>query len=243
MRKRGSGAVLLVALTLAGCGGGGPQGSPVQGASPGGIWRGTETAGGLAITGLVTESGSADFIRSDDAQFAGQLATTNDTLSGSGQAYAQAGTTFADGSTHGAWHISGTLQERTSITSQMTLTTDNGTTTQATVDLVFDPLYVQTSSLAAVSGSYVPSGGGFPLSIDAAGGLQLSDLICQSSGQIVVIDPTYNLYQVTMTSTCDHGGTTTASGLAMLDASLSPEQLLIGLTSPDSSGVTAWQRQ
>jgi hypothetical protein len=243
MRRRVGGAVLLLVLALAGCGGGGSAGDPIQGASPGGIWRGSETAGGLAITGLVTESGLADFIRADDAQFVGQLSTTNELLSGAGEAFAQAGNTFPDGSTHGEWQISGTLQERNSIASQLTLTTDNGTTTQATLDLVFDPLYDQPSSLAAVSGSYVPPGGGFALSIDATGGLQLSDLICQTSGHIVIIDPTYNVYQVTMTSTCDHGGTSTASGLATLDASLSPQQLLIGVTGAASSGVTAWQRQ
>jgi hypothetical protein len=243
MRRRGFWAASLVAVTFVGCGGGGPGGSPVQGASPGGIWRGAETASGLAITGLVDENGSADFIRADNAQFVGQITTTDNTLSGSGEAFAQTNSVFPDGSTHGQWRVSGSIQERQAITSQLTFTTDNGTTTQGTLDLVFDPLYDQPSSLADVSGGYLPPGGGFLLSIDTTGAMQMSDLICQTTGQITPIDPKYNLYQVSMTSTCDPTGTSSASGLATLDNSLSPTQLLIGLTSPDSGSVNAWQRQ
>jgi hypothetical protein len=44
---------------------------PIQGVSPGGIWRGTDSASGLAIMGLVDETGFGEFIRADNAQFAG----------------------------------------------------------------------------------------------------------------------------------------------------------------------------
>jgi hypothetical protein len=235
--------VLIGTLTAVSCGGGSSGQSPVQGVSPGGIWRGSDSASGLSVTGLIDESGSADLIRADNAQFVGQMSATDSGVTGSGEAFAQADGTFPDGSTHGQWSISGSIQERQAITAQLTFTTDNGTETKGALDLTFDPLYEQPSSLATVAGSYVPVGGGFQLYVGTDGTLQLSELICEISGQLSVINPAYNLYHVHMITTCDNGLNTDASGVATLDDTLTPEQLLMGLVSPDYSSVLAWQRQ
>jgi hypothetical protein len=229
-------AVLVLLLT--GCGGGRPN--PIQGVSPGGIWRGTDSASGLAVTGLVTESGKADLLRADGTQFTGQVSTIDSTLSASGEAFAA--TTFADGSTHGRWSISGTIQERQSISAALVMTTDNGTSVQGTLDLSFDPLYNRPSSLETVAGGYAPAGGGFELFI-SDGNLQLSELICEWSGQIAPLDPSYNIYQVHLTTKCDNGSTTEGDGLATLDDTVTPEQLLMGLVGPNGTGVSVWQRQ
>lgn len=148
-------------LLLAACGGGGTD--PIQGVSPGGIWRGTDSASGLAVTGLVNEGGKADFIRADGTQFTGQVSTVDSTLSASGEAFAA--TTFADGATHGQWSITGTIQERQSISAALVMTTDNGISVQGTLDLTFDPLYNRPSSFETVGGGYVSAGGGFELFI------------------------------------------------------------------------------
>lgn len=225
-------------LLLAACGGGGTN--PIQGVSPGGIWRGTDSASGLAVTALVSESGKADFLRADGTQLTGQVSTIDGTLSASGEAFA--GTTFADGSTHGRWSITGTIQERQSISATLVMTTDNGMSIQGTFDLTFDPLYDRPSSLDTVAGGYAPAGGGFELFI-SHGNLQLSELICQFGGQIAPIDPSYNIYQVHLTTECDNGSTSEGDGLATLDNTVSPEQLLMGLVGPNGTGVRVWQRQ
>ncbi len=230
--------VLAAVLLLPACGGG--KASPIQGVSPGGIWRGTDADSGFAITGLVTETGRADFLRADGAQFTGQVSTADSTLSASGEAFAA--TTFADGSTHGQWSLAGTLQERQSISATLVLTTDNGTATQEALELTFDPLYNRPSSLEAVAGGYAPSDGGFELFI-SNGNLQLSELICEFGGQIAPIDSSYNIYQVHMTTKCDNGSTSEGDGMATLDNTASPEQLLMGLVGPNATGVSVWRRQ
>lgn len=234
--------LLIASLAAVSCGGGGGGVSGpghTLGVSPGGIWRGSDSASGLAVTGLIDESGAADFIRADNAQFTGQISTTDSGLTGEGEAFAEAA--FPDGSVHGLWSMSGTIQERQAIAAQITFITDNGTETTGTLDLGFDPLYNLPPSLASVSGSY--SSGGVELVVAADGGLGFfAELICQSSGQIAVIHPDYNLYHVHVSTTCDNGTRTDATGMATLDDTATPEQLLMGLTSPNSSGVNVWQR-
>jgi hypothetical protein len=67
-------SLLAVACLLTACGGGGSSGStaatppvtpPATAPSPGGIWRGTDPSTGLALLGLVTESGEFHFLQAD----------------------------------------------------------------------------------------------------------------------------------------------------------------------------------
>lgn len=193
--------------------------------------------------GLVEEGGQADFIRADGAQFTGQVATTDNTLTASGEAFAPAGKPFPDGSTHGRWSMSGSIVERQSITANLTFTTDNGTTVQGALDLTFDPLYNRPSSSATVAGDYVPPGGGFALLISTNGDLQISELICEVGGQIAPVNPSYNLYHVHMSDKCDNGASSEGDGMATLDNTVSPEQLVVGLVGPNATNATVWQRQ
>jgi hypothetical protein len=199
---------------------------------------------GLAVVGLVDETGDADFIRADNAQFIGQVATSDNSIYASGGAYAQYDTPFADGSTHGTWSLNGTLQERQSISASTQLTTDAGTVTSGTMDLTFDTLYDQPSSTGAVAGMYLDSQAeGFPIFIDTDGSIQQSELICQTGGHISVIDPSYNLYRIQLSTRCDNGSNSSISGLATLDNSASPPHLLIGSSGGGAAGVSTWIRQ
>jgi hypothetical protein len=58
--------------TLVACGGGGSGSTPtaqILGASPAGIWRGTDSTTGLEVVGLIDELGEAEFLRADRALF------------------------------------------------------------------------------------------------------------------------------------------------------------------------------
>jgi hypothetical protein len=237
-------ALLIAAAGLASCGGGNSTRNPIQGASPGGIWRGTDSMSGLAILGLVDEVGESDFMRADNTQFIGQASTSDSAIYASGGAYAHEGNTFPDGSTHGNWSLNGTIQERQSISATTQLTTDAGTVTSGTMDLTFDTLYNQPSSTATVAGTYLDSQAqGFPIFIDTDGSIQQSELICQTGGHISIIDPSYNLYRVQLTTKCDNGSNSSGSGLATLDNSVSPVQLLVGLSGGGTAGAFIWIRQ
>jgi hypothetical protein len=231
----------IAAATVVSCGGGGssPPPSPIQGVSPGGIWRGTDSASGLAIIGLVDETGDGVFIRADHAQFAGQVSTSDNSISVSAQGYAGS-QPFPDGSTHGTWSMNGTIQERESISATTVFTTDNGTETQGSLDLKFDALYNRPSSLATVAGEFAPVNV-IPYYIGSDGSISQHALICETNGEISVVDPTYNLYRMQMTETCDYGGTTNHSGLATLDNTVSPERLVFGLQG-DSAYADTWLR-
>jgi hypothetical protein len=224
--------LLLVAAVLASCGGGGSTPTPnaIQGVSPGGIWRGTDSASGLAVTGLVDETGSADFMRADNAVFEGQVSTSgSNSISVDAQGYAQK---FPDGSQHGILTVNGTIQERQSISATTALRTDAGTSTEGTLDLTFDALYNRPSSLAMVAGSYTFSGGTCgDLGIGSDG--SITGHICtvaDISGQISVINPAYNLYRVHLTVTAHNGSGNDVDGLATMQNTASPSLLVIGVS-------------
>jgi K+-transporting ATPase c subunit len=112
------------------------------------------------------------------------------------------------------------------------------------MDLTFDTLYDQPSSTAAVAGMYLDSQAeGFPIFIDTDGSIQQSELICQNGGHISLIDASYNLYRIQLTSRCDNGSNSSVSGLATLDNSASPVHLLIGSSGGGAAGVSTWIRQ
>jgi hypothetical protein len=90
----------------------------------------------------------------------------------------------------------------------------------------YSPLYSQPSSLPAIAGSW--SGGGYEFggqssaaifSIDASGAIQDTDpdagSTCVINGQVSLIDPAYNAYDITMTySNCTDDFDMQANGLA-----------------------------
>src|SRR5262245_46299030 len=127
-------------LVVAGCGGGGslplpsrepeppePPVPPAPVASPGGVWQGTSSLG-VAVVGLVSESGQFHFIQIDGIQLVGRLATSGDDVSANFVGYVPFGEKFDDGSTTGVGTLSGNLHERDSISADIDFTTSRGAT-------------------------------------------------------------------------------------------------------------------
>jgi hypothetical protein len=226
---------LFAAVVLASCGGGGSTPNSIQGPSPGGIWHGTDSASGLFITGLVDTTGFGEFMRADNAVFQGQVSTSDsNSISMDADGFLQSPVGFPDGSRHGIWTVSGTIQERKSVSATTKFTTDGGTVTQGTLHLTFDAQYDQPSSLAAVAGTYLRGAGYLTIASDGSisghenGGIDYS-------GQISVIDPTYNLYRVQLTLSGVVG-----NGLATIDYTVSPSRLeIVGLLN-EGGGTYSW---
>jgi hypothetical protein len=236
---------LILACTatalISACGGGGSTSTDVGGmtmnALPGGIWTGTESNTGLSVTGIVDEAGEFHFIRSDGTQYVGTAMTAGTTISARFDGYAPFGTTFADGSTHGIGMLSGTVDERVSISSTTQFQTDKGTSSSGTLSLTFDSLYNFASSLATISGNYMDPKSGDVISITSSGVVTWQDAStgCVGNGTISIISAPYNAYRVQFTYGNCTGGAAALngvqfSGLVTLDNKLNPEQAIIGVT-------------
>ena len=233
---------------LASCGGGGGYGggnnpAPIN-ASPGGIWNGTESVSGLQVTGLVDESGDFHFIRSDGVQYVGTAVTSGNSITANINGYTPFGTAFSDGSTHGTGTVSGTIGARVSITANTTFKTDNGTVTNGTLNLTFNQLYDQPSSLATIAGNYTDTSSGDTVSIDAAGVITAQDANtgCVINGNVTIINASYSAYGVQATYANCLGAAAvlngvTFNGLATLDRNVNPVQAIAGVTG-SAGGVT-----
>ena len=64
----------------------------------------------------------------------------------------------------------------------------------------------------------------FAVFIGSDGTIQHGGLVCETNGQMSVINPAYNLYSVQLTGKCDNG----------TDATVSPERLVLGLVGNDA---------
>jgi hypothetical protein len=243
------------ALVLAGCGGGssnsssdngsngGGPGAPTN-ASVGGIWNGTDPVSGLQLVGLIDEAGEFHFIRSDGVQYVGTATTNGNSVSASFDGYTQFGSTFADGSTSGVGSLSGTVQQRVSITANTQFKTTAGTTASGTLSLTFNSLYDNPSSLSTISGNYTDQSSGDVISVTSSGVVSWQDPSsgCVGNGTISIIDTSYNAYRVEFDYGDCQGQAAVLngvqfSGLATLNTSVSPEQVIVGVTG-QASGTT-----
>ncbi|HYL01208.1 MAG TPA: hypothetical protein VEU78_08430 [Steroidobacteraceae bacterium] len=238
---------LAVPVLLGSCGGGGGYGGGPnpQNASPGGIWSGTDSDSPLQVTGIIDESGNLRFIRADGVQYVGTATTSGNSISAHFDAYTPFGSAFADGSTHETGSLSGTIDARVSITASTQSMTDKGTPSNGTLALTFNPLYDQASSLAAIAGNYVEAGSGTAVSIGANGAIFSQDATtgCVVNGTVAIINASYDAYAVQATYASCTGADAvlngiTFSGLATLNTSVSPMQLIAGVTG--SGGGTTY---
>ena len=107
-------AMLMSGVLLSGCGGGGNSvasgGSGNAGETPtqglAGVWSGTDAGTGLAINGIIDESGYFHFVRADGVQYVGTATATTDSISANFDGNQPMGQTFSDGSTYGSGSIS-----------------------------------------------------------------------------------------------------------------------------------------
>jgi hypothetical protein len=243
-----AGTIFFSALVFAGCGGGGDTSPPIPDAPVGGIWSGTvdiEGQGVVELVGLVTEEGRGHFIQEDGVQYWGTVSASARNLTGTVSGAPPFGTTFPDGSVSATGTITGIIVPRATIEATSTFTTSDGTVTRGEVSLFFDSLYGRRSSFPAIAGNYTDASapGSDSVSISSDGLLfgQVPATSCVLNGQIRLIAPSFNAYDIRFTySNC--AGELSAlngvafGGIATLDNTSPPETLIAGLQGT-ASGV------
>ena len=205
---------------------------------------GTDTLTGLSLTGVITETGAARFIRSDGAQYIGSASTSGDSISGSYNGYLPTGFVFADGSNHGSGTFSGTITSGQTVTATFQFTTANNNSTTETITFTFDNLYDTGSSLSAIAGNYTDPSTNATVSVDSSGVIFSQDPVtgCVINGMISIINASYDVYDVSYSFANCTGSSaflngTTATGLGILDTSVSPNDAIIGVSNSTAGYV------
>ena len=220
-----------------------PPPPPATDTTPGGTWAGVDT-GGVDIILLVTESGRFQYINEFFDQGAGNLAiSSGNAISSDFPLVTALGETFEDGTTLANCTLSGTLVERQSMEISTDCATTAGHQTQSVATLTYNALYERDSGLTVIAGNYDDDGR--VLSIDSNGMIFEQDPTtgCITDGQISVIDPAFNAYDVMFGfSNCSGPNAilngTSFVGMATLDNAVVPETLIIAATG-EVSGVQA----
>jgi hypothetical protein len=187
----------------------------------------------------VRESGQFHFIQADGTQLVGSLSTSGDELSATFVGYAPFDEKFDDDSTTGVGTLSGSLDEGSSISADISFTTSRGNTTHSTIALSYDPIYERDSSLESVAGNYLDTENNVVINVNSDGELfsQDPETHCIINGRVSVIDRAFNLYRVAYTFSNCKGhhkdlNDKAAEGLATLDDTRSPEALIMGVEVP-----------
>ena len=235
-------SMVLSLLLLAACGG--PDlsglrdlgsGIEVPDQAMGGAWKGTDN-NGVEILALSTDSGRLHWIAPSTGEqgfgtgsIIGVVLTINYTY------VAPFGFKLADGSASASCTGSGVLGERSRFDASATCTTTLGGSINNGATLIYDALYDRDSSLALIAGNYDNSG--LVINVTANGVVFEQDPTsgCIVNGQISIIDPQYNAYDVSITySNCVGDSAVlngaTFTGLGILDNTVAPETAVIGLT-------------
>ncbi len=224
---------------LAACGGGGGGSSdpgpdvPVPDAAVGGIWVGTTTDNVTNepqfFLGVSTDDGRFRFLSADTlGQFVGTFDSTGTNLAGSGVGIAPVGSTWLDDSTTIDISMTGTISERT----RMSGSWSGGTGETGTFSFVYDSIYNRGSSLSTVAGSWVsldefgnPNGS---ITVDSAGRMDAQDAAgCLYSGNVSIINASYNAYDLDLTVTDCGELNGTYSGLAVVADAVGTDDMLI----------------
>jgi hypothetical protein len=225
-------AALSAVSIFAACGGGGgsPPAAPPPPPPPppppvdqalGGVWAGVLTFD-MSLTselfvGLATDDGRFRFLSGESStQFTGLQQVSQSDVAGSGDGYADTGTTWLDNSTVTVVTTGGTIVERDTFSG----TWSNASGESGSFDFFYDALYERPSSLPLLEGTWTAYDDfGVPaatFTFDALGQFNGQNVSgCVSSGQISIIDASYNVYDVASTITnCFIAGD--YSGLAII---------------------------
>jgi hypothetical protein len=150
--------VLTLALATAGCNGSSSSTSSSTStgvaASPSGIWSGTDSQSGLALTAFINSAGQVDVIRADGVQYVGTVQVSGNDVAIALDGYTQFGAEFPDDSTAGVGTLSATFSASSTISGTFSFTTSANTVTSSTWSLTFDSIYDTASSLSAIAGPY-----------------------------------------------------------------------------------------
>jgi PKD repeat protein len=209
-------------------------------ASPGGIWFGTDSEGDN-IVALITETGRFHFLDEFDFQGSGIVAVSaTDEFDVSFRFVPPVGGSFADGTAFADCSASGLLTERSTLDGTVACTTAGGTQSSVAVSLTYQALYDLDSDLAAFVGTWTDSSnpGVDVVNVDAMGvitGQDGSGSGCIYDGQVTIIDPNYNAYDIEWTYLSCVGQSAvlngvTFSGIGAIDNTVTPTEFVLGAT-------------
>lgn len=238
---------------LTSCGDDAPSTDPAY-YTPGGYWTGSFN--GEPGIGLSDETGDFTFIAFDGELYPGSLMIT----APSDEPQTPYGASFSGGVQHVttgkfpnygvgkcpppdfndvlySGTVTGTIVPRASITGTATFICGVSTVT-AGISWTFNSLYYLPSSLATISGTYedLPTGTVFTINTDGTVFAQDATTGCVINGTVSIINPSFNVYGIEVSyANCTGSLTTlngvTLAGMAALDNTKSPEQLLAGVWS------------
>jgi hypothetical protein len=243
--------LLVSCLIISSCGsGGGGNSSPSPNSSTqsiAGIWIGTFTSSvtnsTYNVTGLIDESYNARFADPDNLlQYSGVVSINGNSFSSTATAYAPSGYTFPDDSQVGTVNISGSFSEKTSINGTYTGVGDTGV-----FFLNYSALYERASSLALVAGTWSGTVLGYTntITVDSSGNVSGdSSSGCTYTGNVGIVDSSYNAYNVTLN--INNCGTQNGSysGLAALTDTVSAnDTILVCVSNASYSFVASLRRQ
>jgi hypothetical protein len=246
----------ISALGLAGCNGVlgdlGTTTTPTNtNASPTGIWNGTDSVNNLQLAAIINSSGQAYFYRSDGVVFAGVVQVAGTTLAATVDGYTVYPVQqFADGSTYGVGTLNGTVTTGATMTATLSFTTDGGSAVDGDWSLTYSSLSSDASSLAAITGNYRDIDASpatladTTLSISGAGVLsaQVAANGCVLNGTVTTDDASFDVYQVSYTLASCTGEYAVLNGvqftgLATVDSSGSPTDIVLAVSGQSSAGV------
>lgn len=229
---------ILLALVLAGCGGGSSDGGSSQATTAvNGIWQISGMEGSLAFTGgallyngrilAITESSSMTGL------YDGNYTVSGNTLSGSVRIYQEGYGLIGNGL------INGTVS---ATTMHLNFTTNYGTSGTMTLD--YDDIYERNSSLALVVGTWADFFGD-TLTVNPDGSyLYYTDGVCIDSGRVSIINSSRNLYQITGTVAGCGFADGNYSGYGFLfDIDATNDGFLYAITSDNYLFINYGQRQ
>ncbi len=215
-----------------------------------GIWSGTDSTSNESVVGLINSAGQADFIRADGTQFIGTVQIAGSALAATLSGYAYFGSTLADGSTTGIGTLNATVSTANSIVGTLTFTSSIGTSYPGSWSLSYLPFSTTGSSLASISGAYTDtsnvenSNSGGTVTITANGSISSQGATsgCIMDGSIGVGDSTTDIYEISYTYSGCTGQWASLNdvpftGLMILNTTLLPEQILVGVSGQATSGA------
>ena len=225
-------SIISLGFAATACGGGGgsspaaPPTPPAVVNTAEGIWIGTAGTGNTAAVAIL-ENGETWGLYSSGTTIIGAL---NGTVTGAGSAVSGSG---SDYNLVSHTVSSGTLNGNVSAKSAINITTSTGGTFNGSYRTFYD----QPASLAALAGTYTGYGvsgssstQSFPLTINASGAISAGSAAqgCTASGAATTRSSGKNIFNLSVTFTgtnCALGNGASTTGIAILDATVSPTRL------------------
>jgi len=214
-------------------------------ASAAGVWSGSDSVSGLGLAALINSAGQAMFLRSDGVLFSGAAQVSGNTLVLTIDGYSAFPAAFSDGSTYGVGTVNGTVTTGTSLSANVSFTTNAGTAITGNWSLSYSALSNDSSSTSTISGNYTDTTTGAVLSINSNGSMnsQNPNNGCVLNGSVSTTDSSLNIYQVSYsfgncTGTYAVLNGVQLTGLATLNPS-SPAQITVAVTGASATNQYA----